>query len=315
MRNFDDRIENAGATAPGRLSAAEDNVRFKEMENLGTSAGITLDPQAGPDTDFTMLSQAVAKYASGGVFGTCSGTANTYVVAITGSFTSPKSLFTGMVVHTRPSATNTGPTTANVFGLGSKKVLTYAGAALVGGELVANRDTQLVYDTSLDSGAGAWRIVPWAMVPPNPAGLVYGSLVTIQHQETGITVNTRAFSGHIDNTFPAQNATLTNPFSSPADLICIGGGGNNFGWTSRAVIGNWRPTANGLDVAICSINDTDHRSLYAPLMRVVASNVAGGANTTVALDAVHALLTDGNNTETTLTTWAFYTFLWARRAT
>lgn len=161
MRNFDDRIENSGATAPGRLSAAEDNVRFKEMENFVSTAGITLDVQAGPDTDFTMLAQAAARYASGGIRASCSGAANTYVGAATGSFVVPKALFDGMILIIKPSAANTGASTLNAFTLGSKAVRTWDDQPLIGGELALGMETMLGYSTAANSGAGAWLILPW----------------------------------------------------------------------------------------------------------------------------------------------------------
>lgn len=156
MRNFDDRIENSGATAAGRLSAAEDNVRFKELENICTTAGITLDPQAGPDTDFNMVAQAMAKYASGGIYGTCSGTANTYVVAAIGSFQPPKALFDGMQVMFDPNVVNTGTSTVNAFGLGAKTITDMAGNNLTGGEL--QPPCVIRYSTS----AGKFLLLPWS---------------------------------------------------------------------------------------------------------------------------------------------------------
>lgn len=201
MRNFDDRIENLGATAAGRLSAAEDNTRFKEMENLVSTFGITLDPQAGPDTDFTMLAQAASRAASLGVYGTCTGTANTYTVTGSAGVVVPKALFTGMRVRTKPNVTNTGVTTANVFGLGSKSVRTADDTALVGGELIAARHSEWEYDAAANAGAGAWLIVPWGSEQT-----VYMRLrrtQTIAHA-TATTVNFAVGDVEIPSTAPSR---------------------------------------------------------------------------------------------------------------
>lgn len=163
MRNFDDRVENLGATAAGRLSAAEDNVRFKEMENAVSTAGITLDAQAGPDTDFNMLAQSQARYASLGITGTAGGTANALTVAAIGSAVVPKAYFEGMIVKTVPSATNTDAATVNAFSLGSKKVLRYDGTPAQPGDLQNGVPTFWRYSASADSAAGAFLIEPWAL--------------------------------------------------------------------------------------------------------------------------------------------------------
>lgn len=163
MRNFDDRVENLGATAAGRLSADEDNVRFKEMENAVSTSGITLDAQAGPDSDLNMLAQAMARYASLGITGTAGGTANALTVAAIGSAVVPKAYFEGMLVKTVPGATNTGAATANVFSLGSKKVLRYDGTPAQPGDLQNGVPTFWRYSASADSAAGAFLIEPWAL--------------------------------------------------------------------------------------------------------------------------------------------------------
>lgn len=163
MRNFDDRVENLGATAAGRLSAEEDNVRFKEMENAVSTAGITLDAQAGPDSDLNMLAQSMARYASLGITGTAGGTANALTVTAIGSAVVPKAYFEGMIVKTVPTATNTSDATANAFSLGLKKVLRYDGTPAQEGDLQLGVPTVWRYSTSADGGAGALLIEPWAL--------------------------------------------------------------------------------------------------------------------------------------------------------
>jgi hypothetical protein len=66
-------------------------------------------------------------------YGTDSGVANAYVIAVTG--TTPFSLTTGTLLRFNALSANTGPSTANVAGLGVQSILSYTGGALVGGEL------------------------------------------------------------------------------------------------------------------------------------------------------------------------------------
>lgn len=146
----------------------------RELIKVLTSAGIT--PSVAV---LEQLAEGIARYASLGVFGTFGGTANAITVTKSGSVVVPKALFTGMRVRGRPSATNTGATTANVFTIGSKKVLTWSGAALVGGEITINRDTEWEYDATLDAGAGAWRILPWTLTSGHTRTLYLTSTATV----------------------------------------------------------------------------------------------------------------------------------------
>lgn len=170
MRAYQLKVENSGASADGRLSAAEDSVRFYELDKAVTTAGITPDAYGGPDTDKQQLAQAMARYASGGVFADDTGSANAYVVSAVLSFQPPKAYFAGMMLAFYPDNTNTSAATVNAFGLGIKKILSPSGAALTGGELIAGRFTAMAYDPAADTGAGAFKLKPWALPPAkNPA--------------------------------------------------------------------------------------------------------------------------------------------------
>lgn len=165
MREWQTKIDNTAPNDTGVLGAAEDNARGKELENAVETAGITADSyNAASDTDLFMLAQAMARYASGGIFGEDGGAANAYVVSTPLSFIMPKAYFSGMMVEFYPANTNSGASTVNAFGIGSKKILGPGGIALTGGELVEGQLTALVYDPSLDSGTGAFQIKPWASV-------------------------------------------------------------------------------------------------------------------------------------------------------
>lgn len=167
MYDFGTKTKNTAPSVSGIHHAAEFNNSHTELKGAVTSSGLSLTSPGSPpgevaDSDVTQLSQAIARYASGGIIASCSGSANTYVLAAKGSFVVPKALFDGMMVVTTINATNSGASTANVFGLGSKKVLAYNGSALQSGALLNGRMTAWQYSAAADSAAGAWLLLPWA---------------------------------------------------------------------------------------------------------------------------------------------------------
>lgn len=167
MYDYGSKTANTAPAVGGIHYAKEFNNSHSELKNAVTTSGQSLTSPGSPpgtstDSNTTQLAEAMARYASGGVIAACSGTENAKVLVATNTFIVPKALFDGMIVITTVNSTNTGATTANVFGLGSKKVLSYTGAALIGGELVANQQTAWQYSTAADGAAGAWLILPWA---------------------------------------------------------------------------------------------------------------------------------------------------------
>lgn len=161
MYDFGTKIADNGATKEGRLSHGEDNVRFRELENAITSAGITLDDPLVGSTDEKMLAQAMGRYASGGVFATATGSANAITITeTTDSFKLSKggsALFDGLHVMFRPAATNTGACTLNYNGVGALPLTDEDGVALTGGELLTGL-TMVMYH----GGTSSFRLAPWS---------------------------------------------------------------------------------------------------------------------------------------------------------
>jgi hypothetical protein len=163
MRAWETKIDNTAPASSGILTAAEDDSRGAEFNNLATSAGLTLDVyNVGTDTDLTMAAQAVARYASGGIEFTDSGSANAYVLSGTGAFVVPKAYFLGQIIMFAPGNANTGASTVNANSVGVKALMNYAGSALVGGELIANVMVAARYSPTANSGAGAFLLLPWS---------------------------------------------------------------------------------------------------------------------------------------------------------
>lgn len=162
MRTFDTKIDNTAPAASGRLPAAQFNSLTSELDNLLVSASITGDPAVGPDSDLNMISQAVARYASGGVFAQDTGSTNALVLNLLSPFVAPKALFKGLRIMAYPAGGNNAAATVNAFGLGIKPLYDHTGTALVGGETVANRLIEILYDPAANGGSGAWKLAPWA---------------------------------------------------------------------------------------------------------------------------------------------------------
>src|SRR6516165_6810795 len=161
MRTWFTKVDNTAPAESGQLPAAEENPRGYELNNAVTTAGLTLDAyNVGSDTNLYMLAEALARYASGGVFGVDTGAINAYVIGASGSFIMPKAYFDGMMVIFYPGATNTGASTVNVNSYGAVALVDHSGVALVGGELVSGRLTAIIYNSS----SGKFRLCPWANV-------------------------------------------------------------------------------------------------------------------------------------------------------
>lgn len=140
-------------------------------EGTGTPNNIPL-----LDADFTQ----VANYFNDGSFfstrGTDSGAVNAYVVTLPTGYV-PSAYNVGMRLVFNPGNTNTGASTINVNALGSQTILTANGAALVGGEITAGYDCDLVYDgtnfriLSVSSGQIRSAINPGIVFPTTTTNL------------------------------------------------------------------------------------------------------------------------------------------------
>lgn len=151
MRNIPTKVD-----AVDDLNAAEFNSDQDELENIVTSADITLDPGAGPDVDLEMLGKAVSGYANAGWGYTDSGTANAHVLSIASNLKSPTKYYDNMIVAYIPGNTNTSTTvTVNVATLGNKNIREIGGGLPVAGRFSNSYAAVLKYN----DGAGYFEIV------------------------------------------------------------------------------------------------------------------------------------------------------------
>lgn len=133
------------------LSANAFNSNFiTELQLLVTSAGYTLDPEAGPDTDLTMLSKSILAHVLGGQYFDENGAADAYVLTRSGTLPAVTSYFDGLIVVFNPANDNTGASTVNVDSVGVKSIVTADGSALTGGEINADDFVILRYNSGSD---------------------------------------------------------------------------------------------------------------------------------------------------------------------
>lgn len=168
-REWQTKIDGTAPADTGVLTADEHNSIGEEQEALVKSSGLTpVAYDAGTDTNQKQWAEAVARYASAGVFATDGGAADAYVlsgITITGASEAirvPQAYFSPMRIIWVPANSNTGPSTVNAFTIGSTTIRTHADAALAGGEIVVGRPIVMRYDEAANSSAGAFLIEPWA---------------------------------------------------------------------------------------------------------------------------------------------------------
>lgn len=109
--------------------------------------------------DFDVYGSSVSEISRAIYTENTSGVANTLTLARPdATIPDVTAYYDGMTVMFENTITNTGAVTATVAGLASKKVRTSADADLVAGDIYANVFYTLVYNTALDSGAGAFEL-------------------------------------------------------------------------------------------------------------------------------------------------------------
>lgn len=270
MWDIPDKVANSGVSLAGKHTHGEFNNRQHELETAVTAAGITLttypvDPNSTADTDETMLAQSMARMASLGVYATDSGVANAYVLSATGDVVAPKALFDGLRAIWRPGHTNTTTATVNAFGLGAKAVRTWDDAALAGDELIEDRDTETIYLTAANGGAGAWLIMPWA----DP--------VTVPN------VNTTSLAGRLQVYSTPGTYTFTVPDGITQVMVEViaggGAGGASADGTSGSIAGNCGAGGGGggFSKKLCTVTPAGTVTVTVGAGGSGATNTAGTA--------------------------------------
>lgn len=161
MRDIATKINNAGATPDGQLSAEEYNDVQEDIENSVTRSGQSLS-----ETDTAQMSRSMTLHGTGSGTMAVSGTANALILTpVTGEtgFKMPSSYtqMNGMMVNLVPIADSTGDVTIDIGQtsgdlLGTKKFLDENGNELGAGALSTGKRIFAVYDAAADGAVGAW---------------------------------------------------------------------------------------------------------------------------------------------------------------
>jgi hypothetical protein len=143
-------------TSPGaaadyeKLPAAEANSIISELKNTVLATGQTLD-----ENNSQQVAQALTDHALGASYAEDTGTANNYILSITGSRQTPPVLVKGYRLFFQTGNVNTSTTpTLNYAGLGVKTIVAENGTdAIVAGDIKVGAYNEVVYDGT------NWRLI------------------------------------------------------------------------------------------------------------------------------------------------------------
>ncbi|MBD1412848.1 hypothetical protein NUJ30_08485 [Burkholderia contaminans] len=129
------------------------NSLMLEVMNAITGAGLTLNKSS-----FNQLYTAIRALSQGGgaTYAVDTGSANTYQVSYSPGISA---VVDGMKLRFKAKTANTGASTFSPNGLAASPIYSGAHSALLGGEIVANSDVEVVWNSSLNSGNGAWVLL------------------------------------------------------------------------------------------------------------------------------------------------------------
>ncbi|MFD2330388.1 hypothetical protein ACFSR7_14155 [Cohnella sp. GCM10020058] len=172
--------DSAGRTQVAAPSAAADVARKDTVDAaIATAASDATSKSNTVQSNLTthISSNSHIPYAA------ATGSANAYVVTLSPA---PSSLVAGLALAVQINIDNTGASTINVNGLGSKSILTSKGAALTSGKMVTNGIYTLRYNGTAfilqgeggEYGTAAAGDVRSARTVGTDMGLVSGTLVT-----------------------------------------------------------------------------------------------------------------------------------------
>lgn len=208
MRDTPVKADNVGDVLP----AANFNAINSELENLITTADITLDPNAGPDTNLFMISQAMASYASAAWNYEDSGSANSYVLSrVAGStLKDVPAYYDGMAISFEVGTNNTGPSTANVTTLGVRDIA-FRGVALLADQLTAGDIAICFFD---ETNNRFNLFTPTVSYLQNASTLESGTL-------PGARFNDGSHGSRGGDALHAVATTIANGFMSAEDKVIL----------------------------------------------------------------------------------------------
>lgn len=193
MRNFPVKQDSVDF-----LSASEVNSVFLECETLISSSSLSL---SGASTG--QLSESIRRHGLSANYFSCTGSANTYSLSPSSSFLAPSALYTGQIAIFYPNVANTGASTVNFCGLGTKSIVQADGSsALSSGMLGTGSWVACMYDGT------AFRLIkigfsaPLSMSGEASASRHYGGVLSLSsdpYSLSDVTSSTLFYSPYIHN--------------------------------------------------------------------------------------------------------------------
>ena len=185
----------------GNACAATTTTNILKGDGSGnTTSAISGTDYLAPNADFIASAGSTNAYTA------------TFIPALTG-------LVEGLKVRLKANFANTGAATFNPNSLGAKPIVDYKGNSLVGGEILSLGNIELTYNTSFNSGSGAWVL----NLLETQLAIFLGTMSTQNSNSVAITGGTISglssplpvASGGIGiATLPANNVLLGNGVSA-----------------------------------------------------------------------------------------------------
>lgn len=186
------------------FSADEANQIAEEIENSALSSGQSLS-----SGDRTQLGKALATYANKGNIYSDSGTSNTYVLNVLDSLYQVPALSTGLVVGFVTNNSNTGTSTLKLGSLLTKPIKKTDGTTdITNGTVKSNVLNYARYDSSADTGSGAW-IIDDIQVLPKWFFEGFDSILAVGSNDKDVTVSPGSCKSFSNVTNIELTSTLT----------------------------------------------------------------------------------------------------------
>ena len=161
MKNFITKANLSGGDDSGtstKWGAKESNSVTDELKLAVTATGQSLAAGTGNDPSPDLLAKALTITAQTAHSYQDSGAADAYVLTRTGLLEQPLSYVKGMGITFTTANANTGASTVNVSGLGTKAILKPGDVVLSTGDILSDGYIELIYDPTADSASGAFII-------------------------------------------------------------------------------------------------------------------------------------------------------------
>ena len=211
------------------------------------------------------------------IYGVDSGTANAYAITLTPSL---PSYIAGVFVHVKITHTNTGASTLNINGLGTKNINTIDGNPLPANALLATHIHKFLYDGTQFILMSSERVMP----PNSGAFYAYqGTGQTIPSSPTTVTINTVLFdlNSWFNTSLNYFNPKVAGKYFISAGLASNGSGGA-YGWQlykngSTPLSGGGANAVSSINTSASAVFDLNGSSDYVVMIANAATSITTSA--------------------------------------